>query len=241
MTTIPTVTANPLPTPPYDRARVLVLTPEGGPFVSGSIADPSAQPAGSAAHTYPPGRARLSDQLTGPDATLVPQTVQALAAETDETKGGLAVTTIGYLSRAQHDLAEATGRTVLSSPLLAVPMLLAMLPPGRPVLVVYAHRGFADPADIPGVPPEREQDIMMVGLEEPGPFRRAVIDRSEQFDHAAVTAQIIEKLDVPDLGAVVLECGEMAAVAGGIRKVTNVPVIDYHVLVNCFTAALSLS
>ncbi|WP_033290905.1 hypothetical protein [Amycolatopsis jejuensis] len=211
---------------------ILVLTPEGGPFVPGSIADPATHPGGTT--TYPPGAADLSGQL-GPSGSLGPATCRAIAAAPG---GGLAVTTIGYLSRAQHDLARATGRTVVSSPLLAVPMLLAMLPPGRRILVVYAHLGLASADDIPGVPPERADDVIRVGLEGDGAFRRAVLDRSEDFDHAAVAAQIIAMLNVPDLGAVVLECGEMAAVAGRVRAATDVPVVDYRVLVDCFAAAL---
>ncbi|GAA1712496.1 hypothetical protein GCM10009745_70880 [Kribbella yunnanensis] len=239
--TIPTVTPNPLPESPLNQAAVLILTPEGSPFIAGSIADPAEQAVGSAIHTYPPDDPNLDNQFTTPIAALIPRTVQALSAESDTARGSLAVLTVGYLSRVQHDLARATNRTVLSSPLLAVPMLLAMLPPGRRVLVVYANLGWADLSDIPGVPSDRDSDVIRVGLEEVGPFRRAVFDRTEPFDHEAVSAQIIEKLDIPDLGAVVLECGEMAAVADRIRKEVDVPVIDYHVLASCFAAALSSS
>ncbi|MGI5132872.1 hypothetical protein ACQEVB_39160 [Pseudonocardia sp. CA-107938] len=235
MTPPPTVARRPLPAG-GSTADILVLTPDGGPFVAGSAADPAARP-DAAAHTYPPGHGSLADQLGGPDPSLVTETERALATASDGRIGGLAVTTIGYLSRAQHRLAAATGRTVVSSPLLAVPMLLAVLPPGRRLLVVYAHLGYAGPDDIPGVPADRAADVLRVGLEHEGPFRRAVLDRTEAFDHAGVAAQIIDLLDVPDLGAVVLECGEMAAVADAVRAATRVPVIDYHALVGLFAAA----
>jgi hypothetical protein len=216
---------------------VLVLTPEGGPVITGAASDTAVyDPVDTLCATHPGGAVGLSAQLAGTPAPLVREAARALARFNGSTgtapRGGVAVTTIGYLSRGQAELAASTGRTVVSSPLLAVPTLLAMLPAGRTVLVVYADAGLADPhADLPGVPADRLGDVEVIGMEGPGPFRRAVLDRTEEFDHPAVARQIIAAIERPRLGAVVLECGEMAAVADEVRAAVTVPVVDYHALV----------
>jgi hypothetical protein len=219
--------------------RLLIATPARAPFILGSAADPAPHDADVVEIDI----TNLIDELTDEDAPLVRKTLTALGAADSGEIPGITALTVGYMSRYQQSLAKGTERTVVSSPLLALPTLLATLPDQGKVLVVYARSTMAVPEDMPGVSAEdRAERILLVGLEGPGAFRRAVIERSEPFDHDAVLDQILATIAAAQttakISAVVLECGEMAAVADRIRAATSIPVVDYHLVIDFFTRSM---
>ncbi|GCB53506.1 hypothetical protein [Streptomyces sp. NL15-2K] len=219
-------------------AEVLVIAPRDAPFVAGSAADPSVHEAA----LDDIATADLFADLADSQHPLLHRTLDRLpvAGECEPLPQVVALT-IGYMSRYQSELAAASEPVVVSSPLLAVPTLLAAIAPDRSILLVYADSRLASAADVPGVAEEDAGRLLVAGLEGPGPFRRAVIERAEAFDDAAILRQIegvvAEFMASHRVGAVVLECGEMASIASRLRERITVPVVDYHLVIDFFRRA----
>ncbi|MGN9842438.1 hypothetical protein ACTMTI_30370 [Nonomuraea sp. H19] len=224
-----------MPDDPAKCAEVLVITPQDAPFVAGSAADRSVHDADLAGIES----ANLFSDLADPRHPLLQRTLARLPSA-----GGPSVValTIGYLSRYQGKFAAASEAVVVSSPLLAVPTLLTTIAPDRAILVIYADSRLASTADLPGVASKDRDRLVVAGLQGPGPFRRAVIDRAEAFDAIAVLEQIegviTEFAAAHRIGAVVLECGEMASIADRLRERITVPVVDYHALIHFFRGTI---
>ena len=223
---------------PNKPTPVLLVTPENAPFIPGSAADPtchSATVAGIATNN-------LFHDLADTNDPLLQRTLTAIRKNSSAYSGGLVALTIGYMSRYQGQLAAASARPIISSPLLAVPMLLATLPHDTYVLVIYADSRIAIAEDMPGIPQDRSHSVLIAGLEGPGPFRGAVIERTSPFDALAVTKQIESLITAQrqthNIGAVVLECGEMAATAKELRARLDIPVVDYHLVTGFFAEAM---
>ncbi|TMR94146.1 hypothetical protein [Nonomuraea basaltis] len=219
-------------------AEVLVITPQDAPFVAGSAADRSVHDADLAGIES----ANLFADLADPRQPLLHRTLARLPPAGGSESPSVVALTIGYLSRYQGKFAAASEAVVVSSPLLAVPTLLATIAPDRAILVIYADSQLASTADLPGVASKDRDRLLVVGLQGPGPFRRAVIDRAEAFDAVAVLEQIkgviIEFAAAHRIGAVVLECGEMACIADRLRERISVPVVDYHALIHFFRGTI---
>jgi hypothetical protein len=219
-------------------AEVLVITPQNAPFVAGSAADPAVHGATVAGIETE----NLFHDLVDPSDPLLQRTIDRLPTGDNAEHPNLVALTIGYMSRYQRALAAASKPPVVSSPLLAVPTLLATIAAEEEVLLVYADARLASPADVPGVDPASSERLVIVGLEGSGPFRRAVIDKVMPFDTQAVFEQVRDvvarSMASRPIGAVVLECGEMACVADRLRGQVNVPVIDYHVVIDFFRQAI---
>ncbi|MGP3916594.1 hypothetical protein [Nonomuraea sp. 10N515B] len=219
-------------------AEVLIITPQDAPFLAGSAADPSVHDAELAGIES----ANLFSDLADPRHPLLHRTLARLPLAAGRESPSVVALTIGYLSRYQGEFAASSEAVVVSSPLLAVPTLLATIAPDRAILVIYADSQLASTADLPGVAFKDRDRLLVAGLQGPGPFRRAVIDRAAPFDAVAVLEQIqgviTEFAAAHRIGAVVLECGEMASIADGLRERITVPVVDYHALIDFFRGTI---
>ena len=147
-------------------------------------------------------------------------------------RGAAAVTTVcGFLSLFQPELAAHAGVPVASSTLMQVPALDRMLPPGKRTGVITVSReslwddhftAVGAPADTPveGTESGRELTRVLIGNQ---PWLD--MDAAEA-DVTAAARRLTERC--PEVGAIVLECANMAPYAAAVRRETGLPVHDIY-------------
>jgi Asp/Glu/hydantoin racemase len=167
-----------------------------------------------------------------------------IAAAKDLVRDGAeALTTnCGFLSIFQRELAAEAGVPVATSSLMQVPWLQPMLPPGRRVGIVTISRSTLTPAHLEavGVP----LDTPVAGTESGREFFRVLIKaEKEDLDIALAERDILDAglqlvADHPDVGAIVLECTNMAPYAAALASAVNRPVYDIYSMICWFHAGL---
>lgn len=151
-------------------------------------------------------------------------------------------TTCGFLSLFQSALAGAVSIPVVTSSLMQVRQVNAMLAPGKRagILTISATSLTPDHLSAAGVP-----DATPIGSTEGGrSFTRTILGNEENLDIDAARADNIDAAMAlsnahPDLGAIVLECTNMAPYAQDIRHATGLPVFSILTLINWFQASLA--
>ncbi len=144
--------------------------------------------------------------------------------------GVCAITTsCGFLSPYQNALQQAVAVPVLASSLCRIPALQASLPPGRRVGVITIHAerlsshhlrmAGADPAT-PWVGTQAGTELTRVVLED----LPRLDTRAAEADVLEAAASLLEK--APDVGAILLECANMAPYAPALHKHVGLPVHD---------------
>ena len=167
----------------------------------------------------------------------------ARAAEELVALGCEGITTnCGFLSLFQAELAARVKVPVATSSLMQVPLVQALLPPGRRVGVITicatslteAHLIAAGcPADTPVVGLETGREL----------FRVLIKGEAEDLDIALAREDMLEAgrtllRQHPEVGAVVLECTNMPPYAADLQGALGVPVFDIVSFVTWFQAGL---
>ena len=151
-------------------------------------------------------------------------------------------TTCGFLSLYQADLAAATGVPVAASSLMQWPTIQALLPPGqRPGIVTISAATLTDAHLLAaGVP----TDAAVVGTDEDGrEFSSAILDDRLEMDIDQARADVVGAATRliathADVGAILLECTNMAPHADAVQRATGLPVFDMYGFVCWFQQAL---
>jgi Asp/Glu/hydantoin racemase len=149
-------------------------------------------------------------------------------------QGAEAITTnCGFLARFQAELSAALEVPVATSALMQVPMVQALMPPGRRVgvLTVSAASLTADHLAKAGCP----ADTPIIGTEGGAELSRVLLEDEPALDVEAARADMVAAArrlvgEHPELGAIVLECTNMPPYAADIRRATGLPVfsmVDY--------------
>ena len=156
--------------------------------------------------------------------------------------GADAITTnCGFLSLYQAELASHVGVPVATSSLMQAPIIQATLPPGRRVgiLTISAASLTKEHLLKAGV----AEDMPVVGTENGEEFTRAILGDEERLDVAAAERDILaagEELVTrhPAVGAVLLECTNMAPYARALATRIRRPVFDIVSFMTWFHAGL---
>lgn len=150
-------------------------------------------------------------------------------------------TNCGFLSLFQNDLSAALGVPVASSSLMQVEMVNRLLPPGRRagILTISGSTLTAEHLERARVP-EGTPIGSTEGLRE---FTRVILDNELQLDVEAARKDNIEAAQAlyaahDDLGAIVLECTNMAPYAADIAAATGLPVFSMDSFVTWFQSGL---
>lgn len=149
-------------------------------------------------------------------------------------QGAEAITTnCGFLALFQAELSDALQVPVATSSLMQVPMVQALLPPGRRVgvLTVSAASLTAEHLLRAGCP----ADTPVVGTGDGTEFTRVLLENEPRLDVEAALADLVaagRRLvgTHTDVGAIVLECTNMPPYARDVREATGLPVfsmVDY--------------
>ena len=161
-----------------------------------------------------------------------------------EAEGVGAITTnCGFLVKFQRELAAAVRVPVFTSSLLLVPLVHAMLPPGRRIGILTVHAGSLTPAHLAGAGIGPEVSLAVAGLETEKEFTRVLLGNELVLDvnlareeHVRVARRLVA--EHPDVGAIVLECTNMPPYAADVQRETGRPVFDITSLVRMVHEAL---
>jgi len=156
--------------------------------------------------------------------------------------GAEAITTnCGFLSIYQAELARQVAVPIATSSLMQAPFIERLLPPGRRVgiLTISADNLTAEHLQSAGVAP----GTPVVGTDEGAEFTRAILGDEPALDVAAAERDILEAGEMlveryPDVGAVLLECTNMAPYARALREHLRLPVYDIYSFITWFHAGL---
>ncbi|MCI5095881.1 MAG: aspartate/glutamate racemase family protein [Rhodobacteraceae bacterium] len=150
-------------------------------------------------------------------------------------------TNCGFLALVQDELRAALGVPVATSSLMQVPLVQAMLPPGKKAVVLTISKATLTEAhlraaNVPAGTPVYGTDAGRV-------FTRDILGDAAEIDFAACRQDMLDAADQilanePDAGAIVLECTNMVPYAADVRKRTGLPVYSIESFVTWFQAGL---
>lgn len=169
------------------------------------------------------------------DRLLEPFVAASLELERDTVS--LITTSCGFLVLFQQELQARLRVPILTSSLLQVPWLLALLPPARQVGVLTIERKSLSPRHLAAAGIADPERVRIVGLDEAGGyFTRQILGDQIELDveRAAEEHEIATRLLLdrhPHVGAIVLECTNMPPYAERIRDASGLPVYDLTTLI----------
>jgi hypothetical protein len=148
----------------------------------------------------------------------------------------------GFLSLFQDEIAAAARVPVAISSMMQVPMVNRLLPPGKRAGILTISKATMTPEHLAkaGVP----ADTPVIGTDGGREFTRAILGDEPRLDVAAAEQDILDAGDAllrahRDIGAIVLECTNMAPYARALARRTKLPVYDIYTFVNWFHAGIS--
>jgi len=161
------------------------------------------------------------------------------AAQELERSGVRAITTsCGFLAMFQPELAASVHVPLFTSSLLLVPLVSRMIRPDQKVGILTADSTALDEthftatgwsaSDIP---------VAIEGMQDRSAFWEAYPKNAIEYDVDAVAADMRDAAltlvrEHPDVGAIVLECTNMAPYAHVVQAATRLPVFDVQTLTN---------
>jgi Asp/Glu/Hydantoin racemase len=151
-------------------------------------------------------------------------------------------TNCGFLSLYQADIARHVGVPVATSCLMQARTIASVLPQGRRVGILTVSASSLTPEHLAaaGVP----ADTPVVGTEGGREFTRALIGNEPELDIEAAERDILEAGETligrhPNVGAILLECTNMAPYARALNEHLSRPVFDIYSFITWFHAGLS--
>lgn len=196
--------------------------------------------AGNVESYHLPARVRVVAGASSPeivrDGRPAPELVERFiaAAQALEDEGAVLITsTCGFLVSVQEEIARAVTVPVLLSGLALVPLVRAMTG-GRPVGILTASRPSLGTAALTAAGCTPEQ-VHIAGLEgDPvfaATFLAAKSAQAETLDPDLISASVCAAGRAlveahPEIGAIVLECGNLPPYADALRAATGRPVFS---------------
>lgn len=159
------------------------------------------------------------------------------ALELEQAGVSLITTSCGFLVLFQRELQARLRVPILTSSLLQVPWLLALLPSSRQVGVLTIEGGSLSPRHLAAAGITDPERVAIVGLDEAGGYfsNQILGDRIElDVERAAEEHEMATRLLLkrhPNVGAIVLECTNMPPYAERIRVASGLPVYDLTTLI----------
>ena len=163
------------------------------------------------------------------------------AAKELEADGADGITTnCGFLSLYQAELTKAVGIQVLTSSLMQVPVVNALLGQSKRAGVLTISGSTLTPAHLTAAGAPKDTPI---GTTEGSHFSDAILNDAFELDPIVAESDNVEAAQemvqhYPDMGAIVLECTNMTPYAGAIRAATGLPVFSMVSFVNWFQSGL---
>lgn len=151
-------------------------------------------------------------------------------------------TSCGFLSLMQAELKEALGVPFASSSLMQLPMIETILPPGQRAGILTVSKETLSDRHLRAV--GARPDTAVEGLCRNGAFASAIFENRQTMDFEVCRQEMIaagERLVATsgDIGAVVLECTNMAPYAADVSAAIGRPVYSVVSFLNWFQSGLA--
>jgi Asp/Glu/hydantoin racemase len=151
-------------------------------------------------------------------------------------------TNCGFLSLYQAELARHVGVPVATSSLMQAPFIQSLLPPGKRVGILTISAKTMTEAHL--VAANVPHGTPIGGTDGGREFSRAIIGNEPTLDVAKAEQDILEAgaalvAQHPEVGAIVLECTNMAPYAKALRDTVRLPVYDIYSFMTWFHAGLA--
>ncbi len=179
--------------------------------------------------------------VRGDPGALLPDFIAAGRRLVARGAAGL-TTSCGFLAPFQNALADGCGAPVAASSLLQIPLVQRLLPAGRRVGVLTADPAALGPAHLTaaGAP----ADTPVAGPARNSHFSAVYVGNDAALDAGRARDELCAAADrlcggSPEIGAVVLECTNMAPWAADVARDTGRPVYDMRHLLRWFHAGLA--
>ncbi len=152
-------------------------------------------------------------------------------------------TNCGFLALTQERISQAVPVPVATSSLMQVPMVQALLPPGKKVAVLTISKETLTPGHLRAAGISDPDEVPVFGTDGGRALTRCILDDHEAIDFADCRLDMLdaarEIVDTDrDIGAIVLECTNMTPYAYDVRKVTGLPVFSIYSFVKWFYEGL---
>lgn len=151
-------------------------------------------------------------------------------------------TSCGFLSLMQDELKDALGVPFASSSLMQLPLIDAMLPAGQNAAILTISKESLTALHLQAAGIMR--DVAIAGLPRDGSFATAIFDDLPEMDITACRAEMCATAKAlvvahRSVGAIVLECTNMAPYAADVAQITGRPVYSIVSFLNWFQAGLT--
>lgn len=150
-------------------------------------------------------------------------------------------TSCGFMSLFQHELADRLSVPVASSSLMQVCLVNRLLGNGKQAGIITVKKASLsdDHLKAVGVP----LDTPIMGTEQGKEFSRVFLGDEVRIDTRLATQDLVNaglelKKKHPEVGAIVLECTNMAPYAAAVRQATALPVYSIYSFIQWFQAGL---
>lgn len=161
------------------------------------------------------------------------------AAQELERSGVRAITTsCGFLAMFQPELAASVHVPLFTSSLLLVPLVKRMIRPDQRVGIITADSSALDETHFNACGwSATEIPVALEGMQARSAFWDAYPKNALEYDVDAVAADMRDAAvallrEHPEVGAIVLECTNMAPYAHVVQEATGLPVFDVQTLTN---------
>jgi aspartate/glutamate racemase len=148
----------------------------------------------------------------------------------------------GLFSPFQKDIADALSLPFIGSSLNLIPLLAAFLPPSQKIGVLTGDTRILKREHVKAAG-AGEAPLVIRGMENSEEFQKVVIERGNVLNVEKMRDQVLHAakgfLDEP-VGAVVLECTNLATFRSDIQRLLKVPVFDAVSLIEFFAAGYRL-
>ncbi len=150
-------------------------------------------------------------------------------------------TTCGFLSLFQSELAAACDAPVAASSLMQAPMIQALLPPGKKLGILTISAATLSPEHLAaaGVP----EGTPVVGTDNGQEFSRAILNDEATLDVDLAEQDVVAAGGIlldnnSDVGAILLECTNMAPYSRALQRTYDRPVFDIYSFLTWFHTGL---
>ena len=177
----------------------------------------------------------------GPSGEVMDAFVDAAHGLVEEGVGAL-TTSCGFMAIAQRELTGRCRVPVISSSLCQIPLVQATLPAGKRVGVITIDSRQLTAAHFVGV--GAPTDLPIEGVEDGRELARVIQNDLESLDVRQAEADVIDAgrrllAKAPEVGAIVLECTNMAPYAQTLASTLGLPVYDIIGLLGWWRKALA--
>ena len=182
------------------------------------------------------------NRVTRPEGPAMLDAFKAAADEMIDAGVDGITTTCGFLALYQRELAEHCNVPVATSALLQVPMVARILPKGRrPAILTFSAESLTS-RHLEAVGADTATPIY--GMPTGSEFQRAIREGDASVPFATLQREVLETAERAtrtdgSIGALILECTNLAPYSRDIARLTGLPVFDIVTLVHWFHRSLA--